>query len=89
MISNILDRVFGRRTDDPFLTLMAVAQEDGEIGALLVEILDQEPLNRRLALEKWISDLQAKQAPLVFTSALAFLLDDATAKRALQLLTEE
>ncbi len=79
---------FVSKPEDPFFALIAVAQQDAGIKGRLLQMLDQEPMQRHLTLRRWHDELQEQGAPGVFIAAVAFLLNDATADRALQLLTQ-
>lgn len=68
------------------MQLMSVAREDADIRAQLIEILTQNPFNRKSSLNTWIHTMQLQRAPAPFVRAISYLLDDATADKALQLL---
>lgn len=67
---------------------MSVAQDDAEIRAQLISILNQDPFNRKSSLNTWIRTMQMQQAPKSFIHAMTYLLEDDTAAKALQLLSE-
>jgi hypothetical protein len=74
---------------DPFISMMSVAREDQAISQHLAAILKQSQFNRHSLLNTWINDLQMQGAPESFVNALAFLLDDEVAARALQVLEKD
>lgn len=74
---------------DPFVSMMSVAREDQAIQQHLLAILRQNRFNRHSLLNTWITDLQMQGAPESFINALAFLLDDDVAARALDLLEDD
>ena len=69
-----------------FVVLMRVAQEDTAIRQQLVTILSRNAFHRKSILNSYVDDLRFKKAPPEFISAVACLLDDAVAERALDLL---
>lgn len=74
---------------DPFISMISVAREDPAIQQHLLAILRQSSFNRHSLLNTWIRDLQMQGAPESFINALAFLLDDEVAARALEVLEED
>lgn len=72
--------------NEPFVTLIRVAQEDPAIQNQLIFILSQNSFNRASILNSYIEDLHLKQAPRDFISALGCLLDDDIAQKALKIL---
>lgn len=72
--------------NDPFVTLIRVAQEDTEIRERLFTILSQNKFNRESILNSYLEDMRLNQAPQDFISAIACLLDDDIAEKALQIL---
>ena len=72
--------------NEPFVALMRVAQEDPEIQSQLIFILSQNRFNRVSILNSYIENLRLRQAPRDFISALACLLDDDIAQKALKIL---
>jgi len=75
--------------NEPFVTLIRVAQEDTEIQQQLLAILSQSRFNRASILNSYIGDLRLKQAPEEFISAIACLLDDDIAAKTLDILKEK
>jgi hypothetical protein len=74
--------------NETFGTLMQVAQEDVEIKKQLITILSQNRFNRASILNSYIENLRLQKAPKEFISAMACLLDDCIAAKALQILNE-
>jgi len=72
--------------NDPFVTLIRVAQEDDEIRQRLFTILTQDKFNRESILNSYLEEMRLKQAPAEFISAIACLLDDDIAQKALEIL---
>ncbi len=75
--------------NERFITLMRVAREDHEIGKEIVSILSLDNFNRKSVLNTWISRMQLEKAPADLVNALAVLLDDAVAEKALSMIGEE
>lgn len=73
--------------NDSFVTLIRVAQEDAKIRKQLFTILTQNKFNRKSILNSYLEDMRIKQAPQELISAVACLLDDDVAEKALQILT--
>jgi hypothetical protein len=67
--------------------LLQVAQEDPEVKEQLSAILRLDDFNRKSALNTFLQEMQLKQAPKEFVSAIASLLDDEVAEKALEMLT--
>jgi len=72
--------------NEPFVTLIRVAQEDVEIKRHLLAILSQSKFNRESILNSYLDELCLKQAPQEFISAIACLLDDDVAEKVLEIL---
>ena len=66
-----------------FVTLIQVAQEDLEVKKQLLAILALDSFNRKSSLNSLIDEMRLKDAPAPFVSAIANLLDDEIAKKAL------
>lgn len=84
----LLDRLFRESPEDPFLTLMSLAAEDTAIRDRLLSALDQPPAQRQRTIHSWHTSLEKAGAPRSLTSAIGFLRDEATARRALELLSD-
>ena len=74
--------------NETFVTLMRVAKEDAEIKKQLLTILSQNRFNRASILNSYVEDLRLQKAPKEFISAIACLLDDRIAAKALEILNE-
>lgn len=72
--------------DEAFVTLIRVAQEDADVRNELIAILSLDNFNRKSALNSLVQDLRLKQAPQEFVSAIASLLDDDIAEKALKII---
>ena len=72
--------------NETFVTLIRVAQEDQEIREQLFGILQQSPFHRKSLLNSLVKALTIKGAPSDFVSAIAYLLDDRIAEKALELI---
>lgn len=71
---------------EPFVALIRVAQEDVQLKNHLLAILSQNRFNRESILNSYINELAFKKAPQQFIVAIACLLDDGIAKKALEIL---
>lgn len=69
-----------------FIALIRVAEEDPAVGNKLLEILSHPPGYRGAILRFHIEEMSRKKAPEHFVSALACLLEDKVADRALSFL---
>ena len=74
--------------EEPFVTLIRVAQEDPDIKSLLLNILSLDSFNRESALNTIIEEMKLTSAPGEMVSAIAGLLDSDVAEKALKLLRE-
>ena len=77
------------KENEPFITLIRVAQQDRAIQDQLITILTQNEFNRVSILNAYIEDLRLKQAPKEFIAAIACLLDNDIAKKALDILMKK
>jgi hypothetical protein len=75
--------------NEAFVTLIQVAQEDPDVKEQLSSILRLNDFHRKSALNTFLQEMQLKQAPKEFVSAIASLLDDEIAKKALEMLTAD
>lgn len=82
--------LFGKRKsiseDETFVTLIRVAQEDVEVRKQLLSILSLDSFNRKSALNSFINEMRLRKAPKDFVAAIANLLDDAVAEKALEVI---
>ena len=75
--------------NEAFVTLIQVAQEDPDVKEQLSAILRLDDFNRKSALNTFLQEMQLKRAPREFVSAIASLLDDEVAEKALEMLTAD
>jgi len=72
---------------EPFVTLMRVAQEDAEIRRQLIGILSLDEFNRTSLLNSQIEEMRLAGAPQELIIAVACLLKEDVAQKALAFLT--
>lgn len=72
-----------------FVSLIRVAQEDSKIKKQILAILSQNKFNRVSILNSYIEEMRLRKAPKNFISAIACLLDDDIAEKALGILMEK
>ena len=75
--------------NDAFVTLIQVAKEDADIRKQLQAILAQPPFHRISMLNMLISQMKLKSAPPEFITAIASLLDDEVATKAIEVINEK
>ena len=75
--------------NDAFVTLIQVAQEDADIRKQLQTILAHPPFHRKSMLNMLISQMKLKSAPPEFIAAIASLLDDEVATKAMEVINEK
>ena len=75
--------------NEDFLRLVQVIKEDLQIRQTLQSILGLDSFNRKSALNTWVEELNLKQAPKRFISALSCLLDDDIARKTLDIIREQ
>jgi hypothetical protein len=88
MIRELLKRLHLIVKNEPFITMIRVAQEDPEIKAWLMGILSLDNFNRKSAVNTLLEQLILEKAPSEFISAIESLRDDQVAHRALEILTK-
>jgi hypothetical protein len=76
------------RDNEQFVTLIQVARENEEIRNQLLVILSQDAFNRASIINSFIEDMRLKNAPKELISAIACLLDNGIAERALEILSK-
>ncbi|MBF0120029.1 MAG: hypothetical protein HQK79_14435 [Desulfobacterales bacterium] len=89
-LTQIIKKVFNKENIDEnetFVTLIQVALENQEIKESLLNILSLDNFNRKSALNTFIEHMTFKQAPKKFVTAIACLIDDAVAQKALKILS--
>jgi hypothetical protein len=72
--------------EEPFVTLIQVADETPEIRATLLSILQTEAFHRNSLLNTLIEEMRLKGAPEALITGITSLLDPRVAQRALELL---
>ena len=72
--------------NEPFITLIRVAQEDSEIRSQLLKIVSLDKFNRLSALNTLLEEMRFKGAPKEIVSAISCLLDTNVADKAMKLL---
>lgn len=77
------------RVEEPFVTLIQVAQEDSEIKNTLLTILKKEDFHRTSMLHTLIDEMRFKGAPVDLIEAITCLLDPQVADRVYHLLNRE
>ena len=75
--------------NEDFVRLIQVVKEEPKIRQTLTSILELDDFNRKSALHTWLEELNLKQAPRKFRSALAYLLDDDIARKTLDIIREQ
>ncbi len=86
IIDSFLERLHLIPQNEPLVTLVRVAQENGEVRAWLSGLLALDDFNRKSAVQTLLANLRLQQAPGDFIEAVAALLDDGVARRAAELL---
>ena len=76
-------------SNETFIRLVRLGQGDPETRKTLVAILSLDEMNRRSAINTFVRDMALRGAPQEFIEAIASLLDDEVAVRALGMLTGE
>ena len=75
--------------NETFVHLIQIAREETEIRRQMLGILSLDAFNRKSALNIFIQEMNPKDAPREFVSAISSLLDDGVARRALEILNED
>jgi len=73
--------------EEPFVTMIQVAQESPEIRDMLMSILEKPEFHRESLINTLIEELRFKGAPPALIEGIAGLLNPQVAKKALDLLT--
>ena len=72
--------------NEPFITLIRVAQEDPGIRSQLLKIVSLDKFNRLSALNTLLEEMRLKGAPKEIISAITCLLDSNVADKTTELL---
>ena len=75
--------------NEDFINLMQVAQQDEQLGRTLRNLLSQTAMQRKSLLNTWIHEMRLKKAPSSLIEAVACLLDDEIAEKALAVLENQ
>ena len=67
---------------------MTVVREDPQVRGRIVPLLRLDAFQRKSVLNTWLDQLRLSKAPEAFMSALACLLDDGIAVKALEIIQE-
>ena len=87
IVHYLKDRVQTTDVDEPFVTLIQVAQESPEIRDSLLSILEKPEFHRESLVNTLIEEMRFKGAPTALVSGVAELLKPEVAEKALELLT--
>jgi hypothetical protein len=87
LIHSLRERLQSTDVDEPFVTLIQVAQESPEIGDTLLSILEKPEFHRESLINTLIEEMRLKGAPPALISGIAELLNPKVAQKALELLT--
>lgn len=70
--------------NDVFVTLLRVAQEDADVRRTLIGLLRLSPFHRKSRLNTLIQTMKLQHAPEDFVAAVAALLNDDVAQKAVE-----
>ena len=88
LISRVKRRSDQIPIEEPFVTLIQVAKETPDIRNTLLSILQEDEFNRFSMINTLVEEMRYKGAPDALITAMASLLDDRVARKALELLKE-
>jgi len=74
--------------EELFIALMRIAQDEAAIGEQLVSLLSLDDTRRKAELNRIITQMIEKKAPVNFVRAIACFLNDEVATQALAMLNE-
>lgn len=74
--------------NEDFVALIQAAREDEELRDQLLAILSQSPFHRTSIINSFVENMRLNNAPKELISAIACLLDDSVAEKALEILTK-
>ena len=86
LMQNFKNRIQATDVDEPFVTLIQVAQESPEISDTLLAILEKPEFHRESLINTLIEEMRFKGAPPALVSAMAELRNPEIAQKALELL---
>ena len=88
LISRVKNRSEQTLIEEPFITLIQVAKETPDIRNTLLSILEKDAFHRSSMINTLMEEMHYKGAPDALITAMASLLDDRVARKALALLKE-
>jgi hypothetical protein len=74
--------------NEDFVRLMEVIRVDPQVRARIAPLLRLDSFQRKSILSTWLQQLQLQKASAAFVGALACLLDDGIANKALEIIRE-
>ncbi len=82
-----LQKLFtSERRTDPFIRLINVIQNDCIINNRIKKMLELDSFNRRTVLNRWLEQLNRKNASVNLRQSLSCLFDDSVAKKVLTII---
>ena len=88
IISKVKKRFEKTTIEEPFVTLIQVAQESPDIRNTLLTILQEDEFHRTSMINTLMEEMRYKGAPDALITAIASLLDHRVAQKASELLME-
>ena len=88
LISQVKERFEQTTVEEPFVTLIQVAQESPDIRNTMLAILQEDEFHRTSMLNTLMDEMRYKGAPDALITAMASLLDHRVAQKAYELLKE-
>ncbi len=88
IISQVKKRFEKTSIEEPFVTLIQVAQESPDIRNTLLAILQEDEFHRTSMINTLMEEMRYKGAPDALITAIAGLLDHRVAQKASELLLE-
>lgn len=86
LVRDIKERIQATEVDEPFVTLIQVAQESPEIRDTVLSILEKPEFHRESLLNTLIEEMRLKGAPPALISGIAELLQSEVANKAREIL---
>ncbi len=87
LVNHWKERFQSTDVDEPFVTLIQVAQESPEIRETLLSILEKPEFHRESLINTLIEEMRFKGAPPALVGGIASLLNPQVARKALEMLT--
>lgn len=88
-VHRLRERLQSTDVDEPFVTLIQVAQESSEIRDTLLPILEKPEFHRESLINTLIEEMRFRGAPPALIHGIAELLKPELANKALELLTSQ